>query len=146
MDGLSITKYLQYVPNFYGVFSRNTLPDHISINHGLICNTDPSDKPGEHWVAFFRDDTGICEFFDPYGLPPLYDEFMTFLNGNSTVGTEWSHQQLQCVECVTCGLYCIEYIKYRCNGFSLNTFLNSFSSDTYVNDVIIEHRINNPIL
>jgi hypothetical protein len=33
---------------FQGVFSVDTLPDKPRL---LICNTDPSIKPGSHWIA-----------------------------------------------------------------------------------------------
>ena len=35
---------------FLGVFASNELPTYPS---GLIANTDPNNKPGQHWVAMF---------------------------------------------------------------------------------------------
>ena len=48
------------VPNFDGVFSIDTLPDRPRL---LVCNTDPSDKPGRHWVAIYVDDDGERRVF-----------------------------------------------------------------------------------
>src|SRR5437868_7173964 len=145
MDGREIRKILKHVPNFKDVYARDTLPKWIGTNVGLIVNTDPIGKRGQHWVAIYRDKDGYCEYFDHYGIPPLYNEFMDFLTTNSTIGVRWSHQQLQCVDCVTCGFYCVEYIKFRCNGFTLSDLLHSFTLDPYINDVIVKNRIKNPI-
>ena len=146
MIGSTINILLRHVPNYIGVYARNTLPFYMGNNCGLIVNTDLSTENGTHWVAIFRDHDGFCEYFDPYGIPPQFDEFTEFLSNNSTIGIRVSQQQLQCVECVTCGYYCVEYIKFRCNGFSLNDLLHSFTLDPYVNDILIKKRINNPVL
>ena len=34
-----------------------------------VINSDPSSKPGEHWVAVYFDKRGRGEYFDSYGLP-----------------------------------------------------------------------------
>ena len=57
---------------FLGVFASNELPSKIpSYPSGLIANTDPNNKPGQHWVAMFLEE-GKEEFFDSYGLPPQF--------------------------------------------------------------------------
>ena len=146
MDSRTIKFNLRKVENFIDVFALNTLPISIPIESGLICNTDPNWKPGTHWIAIYRDKDGYAEFFDPYGIPPLHNEFIDFMNNNSTLGIRWSDRQLQCVDCVTCGYYCIEYIKFRCKNLSLNDLISSFSTDTYLNDIFVRNRIINPIL
>jgi hypothetical protein len=49
---------------FQGVFRVDTLPDGPRL---LVCNTDPSIKPGKHWVAIFVDLNGRGEYFDSFG-------------------------------------------------------------------------------
>jgi hypothetical protein len=146
MDSQTIHRLLQFNSNFLGTFARDNLPYRIRNNTGLIVNTDPKDKPGEHWVAIFKDKSGYCEYFDPFGLPPLFAEFIQFLNENSSIGIKWSQIQLQCVECITCGYYCVEYIKFRCNNFSLMDLYHSFTINPYINDIIVKNRIQNPII
>ena len=34
-----------------------------------VINSDPSSKPGEHWVAVYFDKRSRGEYFDSYGLP-----------------------------------------------------------------------------
>ena len=39
---------------FCGVFPSDKLPQTIEkYPCGIVANTDPSDKPGEHWIALF---------------------------------------------------------------------------------------------
>jgi len=40
--------------------------------HLLVCNTDPSYKPGRHWIAIYIED-GRGEFFDSIGHRPNID-------------------------------------------------------------------------
>ena len=143
MDSITIQKLLEFETNFVGVFARDTIPQSIPLNSGMIANTDPITRKGEHWIAFYKDQDGHCEYFDPYGLPPLHDEFEEFLSRNSTIGISWNRQQLQCIECITCGYYCVEYIKYRCNGYYLKDLLHSFTNNPYINDIIVQNRITN---
>lgn len=37
---------------------------------GVIFNTDPHDKPGEHWISLFADFYSGIYYFDSYGLKP----------------------------------------------------------------------------
>jgi len=37
-----------YVKRFDGVFSSDRLPTKPRL---IVCNTDPSDESGEHWIA-----------------------------------------------------------------------------------------------
>ena len=57
-----------------GVFSIDTLPDKPRL---LVCNTDPSDKPGQHWVCIHVED-GRGEYFDSFGRRPttLFERYL----------------------------------------------------------------------
>jgi len=57
MNTQQIDRFLrQRLPDFDGVFSIDTLPEHLRL---LVCNTDPSNEPGRHWVAMcVRDGRG----------------------------------------------------------------------------------------
>jgi len=57
-----------YVKRFDGVFSSDRLPTKPRL---IVCNTDPSDESGEHWIAIYVDDGGHCgEYFDSLGRAP----------------------------------------------------------------------------
>ena len=67
---------------FVGVFPSDRLPK--KMEHypcGFIANTDPSAKPGTHWVAFYFPSKSEAEFFDSYGYPPEhYKNFKNIFN------------------------------------------------------------------
>ena len=73
MDGLNTKDIWQALtstnvtePFFDGVFPLDGLK---SIKHKpalVICNTDPSDKPGKHWLLFFFHGN-IVNFYDSLG-------------------------------------------------------------------------------
>jgi hypothetical protein len=52
---------------FQGVYSIDTLPE---TPRRLVCNTDPSYKPGQHWVALYVDSRRRGEYFDWFGRKP----------------------------------------------------------------------------
>ena len=49
--------------NFDGIFSIDTLKEIKEKPTLIVCNTDPSDKAGEHWVLFFFHDNTL-DFYD----------------------------------------------------------------------------------
>ena len=49
--------------NFDGIFSIDTLKEIKEKPTLIVCNTDPSDKAGEHWVLFFFHDNTV-DFYD----------------------------------------------------------------------------------
>ena len=119
--------------NFDGVFSIDTLPDQPRL---LVCNTDPSHKPGRHWVAIYVDnDRG--EFFDSFGRRPNA-VFERYLNSHCS---SWifNDAQLQSVVSKFCGHYCICYCLLRARGIDMRKIVRSFSSDSGLNDVLV-HR------
>jgi len=56
MNSDEIDRFLRTrLRDFDGVFSIDHLPDNPRL---LVCNTDPSDKPGRHWIAIYVGDDG----------------------------------------------------------------------------------------
>ena len=51
---------------FNGIYPADTLKEIREKPDLIICNTDPSNKPGEHWVLFFFSDNSV-DFFDSLG-------------------------------------------------------------------------------
>ena len=71
----------QCARDFDGVFSVHTLPDRPRL---LVCNTDPSYRPGRHWVAICMKD-GRGEYFDSFGRRPSA-EFERYMNNIVDIG------------------------------------------------------------
>jgi len=60
----------QHMHRFDRVFTCNSLPMKPRL---LVCNTDQSNRPGEHWIAIYVDDDGrYGEYFDPLGRAPTH--------------------------------------------------------------------------
>ena len=117
---------------FQGVFSVDTLPRKPRL---LICNTDPSDKPGELWVAIFADSKRRGEYFDSFGRKPtaVLDSYMN----EHCIDWIYNARQLQSVVSSYCGFYCCFYCMFRCRNFDLTRIVNSFTNDTAFNDSIV---------
>lgn len=129
MDSRQICTVLSCNENTAKYFSGVHSVDHLKHIHKkpklLICNTDPSDRPGQHWVLFnFHCDT--VEFFDSLGNHPKYygDEFVKFMSrfANKCI---YNARRIQPRGTSYCGHYCILYAWWRCKQLDMyNTLLH----------------------
>ena len=138
---------------FLGVFPLDLFPfdDFLSfsatnssyqqnISSKVLCcivNTDPSNKPGTHWVAFFMEKSNkqissTLEFFDSYGLhPSAYSFNVTNFN------IIYNKETLQSISSNVCGHYCMLYLYLRSLYFYSN--INSSTLEAH-NHVIVSLR------
>jgi len=124
---------------FRGVFSCDTLPE-SDVRGVMVCNTDPHDKPGEHWIAMYFDgERG--EYFDSFGRPPA-KVFKDYLNEHCKYWT-FNERQLQSICSRFCGHYCVYYCLLRGSGVEMRRIIDSFTTDTGFNDVIVHGFICN---
>jgi hypothetical protein len=122
---------------FLGVFSSDTLPSVIRKRPALlVCNTDPSDRSGEHWICIYIDENRHGEFFDSFGR----SAGMPFNNYMNTHCIHWTYNstQLQSIISTYCGHYCVFYCLYRSRGIDMNRIVGMFTSDTGVNDYLVQ--------
>ena len=139
MDTSEITTILENDPYVAPVFG-GCLPSEVLCGMGevshpcaLVCNYDPSHKPGTHWIAIYLTEDGKAEFFDPYGVAPMSDHFSDFLERNST-GWTFNTRQLQGLTTTVCGHYAIFYLIWRTRQWSMEFIVNLFEKDTSRND------------
>ena len=120
---------------FVGVFSRDTIPLQLPNKFAMVVNTHPSNKPGEHWVAFYVD-RREGEYFDSYGFPPPPD--FEILLDKYSVTQSYNRHQLQDYFSFVCGQFCIYYLYHRYHGESLGTICNRLRSygDTVVAEFV----------
>lgn len=135
MDTAQIYECLKYVAGdtFVGVYPSDMLPTISEYPAALVCNTDPHNKPGQHWIAMYIDVDGYGEYFDSYGMPPLVPAFGTFLT-HTTSTWIYNSRRLQSNYSTVCGQYCIYYLVYRTKGIPMNTLIRNFTNDLYFND------------
>jgi hypothetical protein len=149
MNTVQIAHALEQDPvtsrTFCGVFPINKLPQTlIKYPCCFVANTDPSDKPGTHWVAFYFPTEEKGEFFDIYGQPPSFyrDSFGDFLNKHSY---EWKFNtyKLQSAWSNVCGQYCIFYLSHRARGLSMSKIAQLFNDNTMLNDAKVSQFVKN---
>jgi hypothetical protein len=138
MDADNIERLLTNQPHFQGVFSADTLPNNPCL---LVCNTDPSMKPGEHWIAIYVNRNGCGEYFDSFGRPPNkhFAQYMNFYCERWT----FNKRCLQSRISAFCGYYCCLYVVLKCRGLDLTKIVAMFSNDTGYNDWLVHRFICN---
>jgi len=133
MNNVEIERILsRRLDTFGGVYSCDTLPE--SVRGLIVCNTDPHDRPGEHWVAMYVDED-CGEYFDSFGRPPT-KVFKDFMNRHCK---KWIYndRQLQSICSRFCGHYCVYYCILRSRNIDLRKISNSLTDDTGFNDVLV---------
>ena len=143
MDTKTINKLLRNTRYFIGTFACNKLPKKFPKPALFIVNTDPADKPGEHWIGLYVNHKGNGEYFDSFGLPPLNKDIINFLIENCRNGFVYNPRTLQCLDCISCGHYCVVYVKNRSNGKTFCDFINLFTTNQFKNESIVRKYVMN---
>ena len=134
MNSYECFNYLKNYKEFIGVYPRDKLTFTIPNGSGIIINTDKYGEPGQHWVAIYNGDKTI--YFDSFGLPPLRDEFIDFLDSINKIG--WYHNRI-CFQSIyqdTCGMYCVFFLACMFKYKSFNKFLDIFNKNKHLNDIL----------
>ena len=134
MDENQIFQYLRRYRNYLGTYPRDRLGPRLSVNQGLIINTDTASGPGEHWVAIYMGEKAI--YFDSFGLPPLHQEIIDYLDRISPIG--WFHNTIdfQSIYQDTCGLHSIYFLCCMFDSQDFGQFTQVFSHSTHINDIL----------
>jgi hypothetical protein len=120
---------------------------------GIVFNTDPISKPGQHWICMYIDisprnpNQWSINYFDSYGMAPLPNairslveklqaqnkkynkaEFKLEMNCKDISGicTRSVRQQKHNTEC---GMYCINFIVERLTGKSWDYMVSNIQTD-----------------
>ncbi len=123
-----------------GVFSSDQLPPKPKGSCALVVNTDPSTKPGSHWVAIFVARNGNAEYFDSYGLSPQVAEISEFVKRFKKC--QYSKKRLQGAISSVCGHYCVYFAIQRWKNASMEDIVNKFSADLEENGETITEWVN----
>ena len=128
----------QLKPSFYGTVACDRLPKNPlkSRPQGYIVNTDPHDRPGEHWLAVWTSGN-ICAVMDSYGVP--LEHYKQAAPLREWIKTHWKYviangKALQAFNSQSCGIYTLLYLKTRARGYTLQDFLKRFSDHDYVSN------------
>lgn len=138
MDTRQIAVILRNTTNFLGVFPSDKLPK-AKTPFTLVANTDPSDRPGTHWVAIHVAN-GKAEYFDSYGMGPSIPTIRRFLKQFKKC--QYSKKQIQGFLSSVCGHYSVYYLWYRSQEISMKDILGRFSDNLEENDELITQWLN----
>lgn len=137
MNTYDLEKCLSKLKIFKGVYPRDLLPAPSDKPCIIIANTDSSYEIGTHWVAFYFTSHGPNYYFDSYGLYPSQLEFESYLLKYSRNNWMYNCKQLQGVTSDVCGHYVSLFTYCMSKGYSIQDFLNLFSTNVEKNDVIV---------
>ena len=108
---------------------------------GIVFNTDPSNKDGEHWISMYvdlgkhnSDNYGIY-YFDSFGRKPS-KEVKELIKKIQSQGAKCDRKPVYFYNDVSyqknnsqCGMYAIHFIKRMLEGLSFNEYLGTPLSD-----------------
>ena len=120
---------------FLGAFARDELPPKPMYPSCFILNTAPRSSAGEHWLALYYDQHGMCDFFDSYGMPPGNFGLVDYLN-STAISWKYNKQRIQGISTL-CGHYCIFYLLFRSRFKTIN-FFGKFNQNYKQNDNLIK--------
>tara|TARA_B100001123_G_C15281606_1_gene1014190 strand:+ start:711 stop:1637 length:927 start_codon:yes stop_codon:yes gene_type:complete len=102
---------------------------------GVIFNTDPHHKSGEHWISFFADFNKALYFFDSYGMkpPPEVSTFMRKLKKQckqlgKNIKIYYNHKQHQ-FKNSECGVYSMYFIIKLLEGYDFHDIIHHVITD-----------------
>ena len=102
---------------FKGVYASDQIK-RFSYPSAYVINSDPSTRPGKHWIAVFFDRRGNGQYFDNYDIPPKVPGFTEFMNRNSKKW-KWNRKAykeyiLSCVVNIVYILCYLNVVVYLC--------------------------------
>lgn len=144
MDTISIRAYIREYQNnniFKGVFPCDSLPHSFSLPAAFVINLSPHNEPGTHWVALYISGGGNGYYFDSFGMKPVNCHIIAFLRMH-TKKVAFNRKQIQHITSNKCGRFCCIFIVSMLKKCSVNSFLDRFGVNLYVNDITVENMFN----
>lgn len=144
MDTISIRDYIrphQRDHIFKGVFPCDSLPHSFKLPAVFVINLSCHDEAGSHWVALYISESGNAFYFDSFGLKPSNFHINAFLKIHAKSVT-YNKRQIQHISSNKCGRFCCVFAVAALKKCPLDSFINRFSLNLFVNDIAIENMYN----
>lgn len=130
LTNFDIQRYVDQtnLPNFRGVFMRDTLPRQSRQHECGIVNLNTSQQPGSHWVCYFKDNSDRRIYFDSFGqITPIeiqkylkskqeFDKNVCVIQRNTDI--------VQSINSNTCGHLCLTVLEALAKGMSFQQTIN----------------------
>ncbi len=128
---------------FLGCWPSDKLPKFRTVC-SLIINTDPSDRPGEHWIGLVMNNRN-CFYFDPLGAPILSLTVLKKLAARFKTAT-FCNKQIQHLASDSCGLFVAAFIQRVKTREDYVNFVKLFSlTNLRANDQICKALISGAV-
>jgi len=137
LSSLQINNKLKKYKKFKGAIPLNHLNHSIfkkEQNIFLILNTDFCSQPGFHWIVLEKNQNKFY-IFDSMGSVLNYDKE---IKNVLTRKFKRNKFQIQNIFSVSCGYFCILYIRLRLIGFSFSQIESFFDTDTLFNENLLK--------
>ena len=129
LTNIDILKYVDQVhlPNFRGVFMRDTLPKTPHVQECGIVNLNTSQQSGSHWVCYYKNSLDRI-YFDSFGqITPMeiqkylktkteFDENIAVIQRNTDI--------VQSIDSSACGYLCLFVLVTLSRGVSFQETIN----------------------
>ena len=106
MNTLQIKRFLRNEKIFKKVCAFDQLENPV-FPSAYVINSDPSNEPGEHWIAVYFDKRGREEYFDSYGLAPAFVGLESYMDTYFLAGWIYNRKTLQALFSNVCGHHCV---------------------------------------
>ena len=140
MDTLELHNYLNcFLKTFQVVPSDKLVKSEYPLY--IIVNSDPSLKPGKHWLAFYQaSQESPLVFFDSYGKGYEFwsPHFKNFVGQTPIVENT---RRLQSFNTNVCGAYCLYFLYQMYKTSCLAKIYNQFTFDTVQNDRFVSRFV-----
>ena len=138
MSNFELAKYYDKNKLFGGVYARDEVKN--IDNKFYFINLDDSTGAGTHWVCVYNCGTE-CIYFDPFGIDPS-TEILKFMRA-SKKKMLMSTYQIQNVESIMCGYFCIYIVNSLLNRSAFHDILLEFDPNDYeFNDSLVKQKLN----
>ena len=126
LTNLDIDKIMIKCDNYGGTFSKDMLPKAMNKNESAVINLqDYFAGSGTHWVCVYNEEkSDKVEYFDSFGLV-LPNEVVKYIS-TTNKNIIYNDAQIQNINSILCGYYCVYYIAERNKGRTANELLLDF--------------------
>ena len=92
LTNFEIQAYYQNEPRFFGIYSRDNLPDKIKYG-AYVVNLDEYSDIGTHWIALYVNNKTVT-YLDSFGVEHTPKEIKKFINNKNIIANMCTYVHL----------------------------------------------------
>lgn len=126
---------------FKGVYASDMLPKNFSLPAAFVVNLSSHTSRGSHWIGIFFDYNKTAHYFDSFGFSPTETNILKFINSHS-IAWDFNKKQYQHIISNSCGKFVVLFILCRMYEKDVDEVFEKFSTNLFVNELVIEKLFN----